>query len=160
MTRSSPNRLDATSKFRKGAVGTAHTAFKNLSQLRNEPHEGEKVKDKNKRSILRRGLLAGAMTLAGFGATVAVAAAPAGASSTEMTAVGSFTTFFMMHALFPEVNMINPIPESGTLSQSIAADAPNATFASLVNPLVITTLVSFCGVFAPYSQITAFWRYW
>jgi hypothetical protein len=63
------------------------------------------------------------MTLAGFGATVAVAAAPAGASSTEMTAVGSFTTFFMMHALFPEVNMINPIPESGTLSQSIAADA-------------------------------------
>jgi ABC-type multidrug transport system permease subunit len=46
------------------------------------------------------------------------------------------------------------------IGQSIAAYAPNATFASLVNPLVITTLVSFCGVFAPYSQITAFWRYW
>ncbi|KAJ5351965.1 hypothetical protein N7452_000939 [Penicillium brevicompactum] len=46
------------------------------------------------------------------------------------------------------------------IGQSIAAYAPNATFASLVNPLVITTLVSFCGVFVPYSQITAFWRYW
>ncbi|KAJ5741524.1 hypothetical protein N7533_010933 [Penicillium manginii] len=46
------------------------------------------------------------------------------------------------------------------IGQSIAAYAPNATFASLVNPLVITTLVSFCGVFVPYSQITPFWRYW
>ncbi|UPL03176.1 hypothetical protein LCI18_014110 [Fusarium solani-melongenae] len=46
------------------------------------------------------------------------------------------------------------------IGQSIAAYAPNATFASLVNPLVVTTLVSFCGVFVPYYQITAFWRYW
>jgi len=78
---------------------------------------------KDKRSILRRGLLAGAMTLAGFGATVAVASAPAGASNTEMTAVGSFTTFFMMHALFPEVNMINPNPEAGSETQSVSSDA-------------------------------------
>jgi hypothetical protein len=63
------------------------------------------------------------MALGGFGASVAVAAAPAGASNTEMTGVGSFTTFFMMHALFPEVNMINPTPESGSLTQSIAADS-------------------------------------
>jgi len=33
-------------------------------------------------------------------------------------------------------------------------------FASLVNPLVIGTLVSFCGVLVPYSQITVVWRYW
>ncbi|KAF2844868.1 multidrug resistance protein CDR2 [Plenodomus tracheiphilus IPT5] len=46
------------------------------------------------------------------------------------------------------------------IGQAIAAYAPNATFASLVNPLVITTLVSFCGVMVPYSQITEFWRYW
>ncbi|KAI8942075.1 hypothetical protein NX059_000174 [Plenodomus lindquistii] len=46
------------------------------------------------------------------------------------------------------------------IGQSIAAYAPNATFATLVNPLVITTLVSFCGVFVPYAQITTFWRYW
>ncbi|KAH7348031.1 multidrug resistance protein CDR2 [Pyrenochaeta sp. MPI-SDFR-AT-0127] len=46
------------------------------------------------------------------------------------------------------------------IGQMIAAYAPNAVFASLVNPLVITTLVSFCGVMVPYSQITAFWRYW
>ncbi|KAK9342235.1 ABC-2 type transporter-domain-containing protein [Lipomyces starkeyi] len=42
----------------------------------------------------------------------------------------------------------------------IAAYTPNAVFASLVNPLVITTLVSFCGVIIPYSQIEPFWRYW
>ena len=78
---------------------------------------------KYKGSMLRRGILAGAMVLAGCGATVAVAAAPAGASNTEMTAVGSFTTFFMMHALFPEVNMINPNAEVGSQTQSIAADS-------------------------------------
>jgi len=42
----------------------------------------------------------------------------------------------------------------------IAAYAPNAVFAALVNPLFITTLVSFCGVLVPYSQIEPFWRYW
>lgn len=78
---------------------------------------------KDKRSILRRGILAGAMVLAGSGATLAVAAAPAGASNTEMTAAGSFTTFFMMHALFPEVNNINPNPETGSETQSIASDS-------------------------------------
>lgn len=42
----------------------------------------------------------------------------------------------------------------------IAAYSPNAVFASLVNPLFITTLVSFCGVLVPYSQIEPFWKYW
>lgn len=46
------------------------------------------------------------------------------------------------------------------IGQFIAAYAPNAVFASLANPLVIGTLVSFCGVLVPYAQITAFWRYW
>ncbi|EEY16987.1 opaque-specific ABC transporter CDR3 [Verticillium alfalfae VaMs.102] len=46
------------------------------------------------------------------------------------------------------------------IGQAIAAYAPNAVFASLVNPLVITTLVSFCGVMVPYSQIEDFWKYW
>ncbi|TLD39431.1 ABC transporter [Venturia nashicola] len=46
------------------------------------------------------------------------------------------------------------------IGQFIAAYAPNATFASLVNPLLIGTLVSFCGVLVPYDQIQAFWRYW
>ncbi|KAH6612411.1 multidrug resistance protein CDR2 [Boeremia exigua] len=46
------------------------------------------------------------------------------------------------------------------IGQMIAAYAPNAVFASLMNPLVITTLVSFSGVMAPYSQIQEFWRYW
>lgn len=46
------------------------------------------------------------------------------------------------------------------IGQSIAAYTPNAVFASLVNPLVIVTLVSFCGVVVPYSQIQPFWKYW
>ncbi len=78
---------------------------------------------KYKGSMLRRGILAGAMVLAGAGATVAVAAAPAGASNTQMTVAGSVTTFFMVHALFPAINDINPNPEEGSETQSIAADS-------------------------------------
>lgn len=46
------------------------------------------------------------------------------------------------------------------IGQFIAAYAPNEVFAALVNPLIIGTLVSFCGVLVPYGQIQAFWRYW
>ncbi|KAI9150540.1 ABC multidrug transporter atrB [Paramyrothecium foliicola] len=46
------------------------------------------------------------------------------------------------------------------IGQFIAAYAPNEVFASLVNPLLIGTLVSFCGVLVPYFQIQPFWRYW
>lgn len=46
------------------------------------------------------------------------------------------------------------------IGQFVAAYAPNATFASLTNPLLLGVLVSFCGVLVPYSQIQAFWRYW
>ncbi|MCJ1469671.1 hypothetical protein MMC07_008307 [Pseudocyphellaria aurata] len=46
------------------------------------------------------------------------------------------------------------------IGQFVAAYAPNAVFASLVNPVVITVLVSFCGVLVPYGQIQEFWRYW
>ena len=46
------------------------------------------------------------------------------------------------------------------IGQFVAAYAPNAIAASLINPLVITMLTSFCGVLVPYSQIQEFWRYW
>ncbi|KAF2760458.1 hypothetical protein EJ05DRAFT_450171 [Pseudovirgaria hyperparasitica] len=46
------------------------------------------------------------------------------------------------------------------MGQFVAAYAPNAIFAALVNPVIIGVLVSFCGVLVPYAQITAFWRYW
>lgn len=46
------------------------------------------------------------------------------------------------------------------IGQFIAAYAPNAVFASLVDPLIIGVLISFCGVLVPYAQIKAFWRYW
>ncbi|KAF5256007.1 hypothetical protein FOXYS1_13544 [Fusarium oxysporum] len=46
------------------------------------------------------------------------------------------------------------------IGQFIAAYAPNAVFAALVNPLLVGILISFCGILVPYSQITGFWRYW
>ncbi|KAK0389922.1 hypothetical protein NLU13_3495 [Sarocladium strictum] len=46
------------------------------------------------------------------------------------------------------------------IGQFVAAYAPNEVFASLVNPLLLGTLISFCGVLVPYAQIQAFWRYW
>ncbi|KAH8428053.1 uncharacterized protein LDX57_005758 [Aspergillus melleus] len=46
------------------------------------------------------------------------------------------------------------------MGQFIAAYSPNAVFASLVNPLVVGILVSFCGILVPYGQIVPFWRYW
>ena len=105
-----------------------------MSPLRKEPHEGAKVKYKQ---MLRRGLLAGATAVASLSA-VSLAAAPAGASNTQMTAVGSFTTFFMMHALFPQLNDINPNPESGALTQTVAQDsqtcAAGITYSTALQP--------------------------
>lgn len=46
------------------------------------------------------------------------------------------------------------------IGQFVAAYAPNAVFAALVNPVVISVLVSFCGVLVPFAQIQEFWRYW
>ncbi|PSK38472.1 Brefeldin A resistance protein [Elsinoe australis] len=46
------------------------------------------------------------------------------------------------------------------IGQFVAAYAPNAVSASLINPLIISMLVSFCGVLVPYGQIQEFWRYW
>ncbi|KAF2160175.1 hypothetical protein M409DRAFT_70682 [Zasmidium cellare ATCC 36951] len=46
------------------------------------------------------------------------------------------------------------------IGQFIAAYAPSAVAASLVNPLVIFTLVGFSGVLVPYSQIVDSWKYW
>lgn len=46
------------------------------------------------------------------------------------------------------------------IGQFVAAYAPNAVFATLVNPLLIGVMANFCGVLVPYAQITPFWRYW
>jgi hypothetical protein len=77
-----------------------------------------------KRSLMRRGLLAGTMLLAGGGA-VAAWAAPAGASSAQVTAVGSATTYVVMHNLFPtSLNDISPTAltrNPTTTNQKIAA---------------------------------------
>ncbi|KAI1311781.1 putative ABC multidrug transporter [Xylaria venustula] len=47
-----------------------------------------------------------------------------------------------------------------SIGQAIAAYSPNAYFAALANPLIVGTLIQFCGVFVSYSHMTPFWRYW
>jgi ATP-binding cassette subfamily G (WHITE) protein 2 (SNQ2) len=46
------------------------------------------------------------------------------------------------------------------IGQFVAAYAPNAVAATLINPLVIFTLVGFCGVVVPYAQMQDFWKHW
>lgn len=46
------------------------------------------------------------------------------------------------------------------IGQFVAAYAPNAIFAALINPIIISVLVSFSGVLVPYESIQEFWRYW
>ncbi|CAK7244663.1 MAG: ATP-binding cassette transporter snq2 [Sporothrix thermara] len=46
------------------------------------------------------------------------------------------------------------------IGQFIAAYAPNPVFAALVNPMIISIMVLFCGVFVPYAQLNVFWKYW
>lgn len=46
------------------------------------------------------------------------------------------------------------------VGQFVAAYAPNAISASMINPLVINVLSAFCGVLVPWIQMPAFWRYW
>ncbi|PNS17240.1 Brefeldin A resistance protein [Sphaceloma murrayae] len=46
------------------------------------------------------------------------------------------------------------------IGQFVAAYAPNAVSASLVNPLIISMVTFFCGVLVPYQQIPVFWRFW
>jgi len=68
-------------------------------------------------------LTAAALAVSG-GGLVLGGAGIAGASSSEVSAVGSFTTFDMMSALFPtSVNNINPNPLTGSNTLSIAADS-------------------------------------
>ena len=122
MTRSFRTRSQSASTRRKGAAHAGHAAHEypsDLSQSSKPPHQGANVKFRidsaarvPRRSDAARGRSAAALS-----------AAPAGASSTQMTAVGSFTTFFMMHALFPQsLNDINPNPLSGSNTQAIASD--------------------------------------
>jgi hypothetical protein len=71
---------------------------------------------------LRRVVFA-AVALATSGGTLVLGAGVAGASNTQVTAVGSDTTFNMVGALFPSsVNNISAIPLTGTSTATIASD--------------------------------------
>ncbi len=63
MTRSFRARRQSMSTRRKGAARSGHAALEHMSQLPKPPHEGANVKYKG--SIVRRGILAGAIVLAG-----------------------------------------------------------------------------------------------
>ena len=43
---------------------------------------------------------------------------------------------------------------------AIAAISGNAQQAALVVPIFLAIFAGFSGTVVPYSQITAFWRYW
>lgn len=43
------------------------------------------------------------------------------------------------------------------VGQFVSAYTPNAVFAALVNPIIIGTLVSFCGVLVPYAALQPVW---
>lgn len=75
-----------------------------------------------KRSLIRRGLLAGTMLVAGGGGALALSEGTAGASSAQVSAVGSFTTYVVMHNLFPtSLNDLNPGSSNTTGHQNIQA---------------------------------------
>ncbi|KAL5594056.1 hypothetical protein BROUX41_001108 [Berkeleyomyces rouxiae] len=71
-----------------------------------------------------------------------------GFPSAATRAGGTFTVMILYEFLYTGIG------------QFIAAYAPNTVFASLLNPLIISNLVFFCGVLVPYSTLQAFWRHW
>ncbi len=71
----------------------------------------------------RRSALATAALVGSFGGLVLGGGGVAQASNTQITAVGSFTTFDMMNALFPAtVNNVNPNALTGTQTETIDSD--------------------------------------
>jgi hypothetical protein len=77
---------------------------------------------------VRRASLAAAAVAVGGASLVLGGAGSAWASNTQISAVGSFTTFQMMHDLFPtSLNNISPDALSGTQTETIVADAQTCT---------------------------------
>lgn len=77
-----------------------------------------------KRILVRRSLLAGAMLVAGGGGIFAFGSTPAGASTQQVTAAGSFTTYQMMHNIFgPSLNDLLPGSTATTKNQRVTATA-------------------------------------
>jgi hypothetical protein len=73
-----------------------------------------------KRFLVRRGLLAVSLLVVGGGTAVALGSAQAGASIKQVTDVGSFTTYQMMHNIFgPSIN--TELPGGTTSHQQIVA---------------------------------------
>jgi hypothetical protein len=77
---------------------------------------------------VRRASLAAAAVAVGGASLVLGGAGSAWASNTQVSAVGSFTTFQMMHDLFPtSVNNISPDALAGSQTETIVADAQTCT---------------------------------
>jgi len=84
---------------------------------------------------VRRASLAAAAVAVGGASLVLGGAGSAWASNTQISAVGSFTTFQMMHDLFPtSLNNISPDALSGTQSETIVADAQTCTAGITYSP--------------------------
>ncbi|KAJ2778276.1 ATP-binding cassette transporter snq2 [Coemansia javaensis] len=47
-----------------------------------------------------------------------------------------------------------------TLGQAVASFSPDEITAAIVNPVLTTMMMMFCGVTVPYAQMPKFWRRW
>ena len=65
-------------------------------------------------------------TLVGGGGALVLGATPAGASNKQVTAAGSFTTYQLMHALFP-TSLNDLLPGGKTAHQAVVATATSCT---------------------------------
>jgi hypothetical protein len=85
---------------------------------------------------LRSGALAVAVMVAGGGA-LALGATPAGASNVQVTSAGSFTTYQLMHALFP-TSINNLLPLGLTAHTKVAATATLCTGGLTATQMTVT----------------------
>lgn len=75
-----------------------------------------------RRFLIRRGLAAGAFLAVAGGGLLIQQATPAGASTVQVTAAGSFTTYVLMHNIFgPSLNDLMP---GGNTSHQVIAATP------------------------------------
>ena len=73
-----------------------------------------------KRFLVRRGLLAGSLLVGTGGGALVVTGRTGGRQLKQVTAVGSFTTYLMMHNLF-RTSLNDQFPGGTTATQQIVA---------------------------------------
>ena len=101
--------------------------------------EGPRDQDHAYQRRTRRSTRATLAAIALASGAAGLIAGPAGASNTQVSAVGSLTTFTLMRALFPvSINNVNPNPLTGSATETIAADpltcSAGVTYSTALQP--------------------------